>query len=98
MKLTKCCTEEIDVRPVKGGTWVLCPPEDRNPGMASLISFDTRQKWKAYYFRFADIRGWVLTRPGLYLRMPEEDFKTFFGDFRVTETEVLYPLIKETVK
>ena len=85
-----CCTDSIRIHPISSGTWSLYPTEyDEQNGriynFASLIPFDGRQLWDVYYFKFADCRGWVVERNGLYLRMPEKDFERFFGKYEILE-------------
>lgn len=77
------CTEQVKIHPVTSGTWYLYPANMDRPQFTSMIIFDRRQIWKAYYFRFADSSGWVVERNGLYLRMPEKEFERFFGKFKI---------------
>lgn len=84
-----CCTEPMRVKPLHSGTWYLVPETDTGKGRhVSLIRFDGRQTWEAYCYRFADEEGWVVEKPGLYLRMPVKDFEEFFGRWEITERRI----------
>ena len=79
-----CCTDQVKIKPVYSGTWYLVPEEDTGKGRhVSLIRFDGRQVWEAYFYRFVDEEGWVLQRNGMYLRMPVKDFEGFFGKYEI---------------
>lgn len=83
------CTEQVKIHPVTSGTWYLYPADMDRPQkktrFTSVVIFDRRQIWKAYYFHFADSSGWVVERNGLYLRMPEKVFERFFGRFEISD-------------
>ena len=79
----------MKIHPVKSGTWYLIPAdltsEEQNYQYyaTSLVTFDTRQLWNVYYFRFAHGSGWIAERNGLYLRMPERHFEKYFGKYEI---------------
>lgn len=85
------CTDYIKIHPVRSGYWFLIPTDLteqqklHQSHATSLIPFDGRQIWNAYYFRFDNGSGWCVDRKGLYLRMPEKDFERFFGKYDIKE-------------
>lgn len=85
------CTETIKIHPVECGTWHLIPEtiyEDQGKNVynyVSLISFDTRQTWEVYGYMEYGTKRWVVQKNGLYLRMPDKDFESFFGKYELIE-------------
>lgn len=75
-----CCTDEIKIHPVKCTMYFLSE-QSNDKGIRVFI--DKRQLWKAYYYRFADARGWVVRRGIVLITMTEQDFNRIFGDIKV---------------
>ena len=78
------CTEKMQVHPDRTGVWLL-KPADETEGIdhISMACFDPRQVWSVYYYSFADQSGWCVSRQGVLLRMPVEDFEQFFGKYPI---------------
>lgn len=95
-----CCTETVKIHPICQDTWHLVPPdvEERKYRYTTLISFDRRQTWEVYYFKFADCSGWVAERNGLYLRMPEKDFERFFGKYEIVYETAHWVIVDDCEK
>lgn len=82
------CSEHITIHPIRSDDWYLIPhnlSEEEAKQHKSILHFDTRHKWDAYYYKFADCEGWVVERKELYLRMRKKDFERFFGKYEVKE-------------
>ena len=80
------CTKEVEIHPVRSDVWHMYPvdvDDNTKANYATLIIFDKRQVWHAYYY--SDVApGWVVVRKGLHLKMTGHDFERFFGKYEVT--------------
>lgn len=80
--------QTVKIHPIRSEVWKLSPSDEksRTGGHISLILFDKRQVWKAYYYHFMDLDGWQVERGCMILRMPVKDFEMIFGKYEIRKT------------
>ena len=75
-----CCTDQIKIHPICGKVYYI-GGKDSSEGVH--IYFDKRQVWSAYYYRFADAQGWVLSRGIMQVTLPNKEFERIFGEYEI---------------